>query len=192
MDSAKGDLNNDKLDDLCFVIKYKDTVTLAKKNEGYLDTILSQPRMLVISFYNPSSNQFDFAEQSNTFILCHDDPNMEEPYQGISISNKVLQIDFKIFMNSGGWGTSNNSYKFRYQDKEFVLIGAEDNSFQRNTGESENRSYNFLTKKVKIEIGNVSSENSKVKLRNFKIAKLKTLKTFIEPFTWEVERDYHL
>lgn len=192
LDSAKGDLNNDHFDDLCFVIKYKDTITLVKQSENYLDTILSQPRMLIISFLNPSSKQFDYVEQSNTFIMSHDDPNMEEPYQGISISNQVLQIDFQIFMNMGGWGSSNNSYKFRYQDKEFILIGADCNSFQRNTGEMENRSYNFLTKKVKIEVGNVSSEKTKVKWRNFKIAKPKTLKTFIEPFTWEVENDYYL
>jgi len=192
LDSAIGDLNNDHLNDLCFVIQYKDTVTLVKKSENYSDTVLSQPRILVISFFNPASKQFDFVEQSNTFILSHDDPNMEEPYQGISISNQVLQIDFRIFMNISGWGTSDNSYRFRYHDKEFVLIGADGNSFQRNTGEMENRSYNFLTKKVKIEIGNVSSDKTKVKWRNFEITKLKKLRTFIEPFTWKVEQDYDL
>lgn len=192
LDSAIGDLNNDKYNDLCLVIQYKDTVSLVKKDGNDSDTILSQPRILIISFYNPSSNQFDFVEQSNTFILSHNDPNMEEPFQGISISNKILQIDFQIFMNMGGWGMSNNSYKFRYQNKEFTLIGADYNSAQRNTGETENRSYNFLTKKVKIETGNFSSDTQKIKWRKFQIAKLKTLKTFGEPFTWEVEKDYYL
>ncbi|UEG51119.1 hypothetical protein LK994_06485 [Ferruginibacter lapsinanis] len=192
LDSAKGDLNNDHMNDLCLVIKYKDTITLVKQSENYSDTILSQPRILIISFYNASSKQYDFVAQSNTFILSHDDPYMEEPYQGISISHQVLKIDFQIFMNMGGWGASNNSYKFRYQGNQFILIGADCNAIQRNTGEMENRSYNFLTKKVKIEVGNVSSDKSKVKWRSFKITKLKKLTTFIEPFTWEVEKDYYL
>ena len=192
LDSAIGDLNNDKYNDLCFSIQHKDTVTIVKMDGDYSDSILSRPRILIICFYNPSSKEFDIVEQNNNFILCHDDPNMEEPYQGISISNGILQIDFQIFMNMGGWGMSNSSYKFRYQNKEFILIGAHCNSAQRNTGQTESRSYNFLTKKVKIESGNLSSDIQKTQWRTFKITKLKTLKTLLEPFTWEIENDYYL
>jgi len=117
---------------------------------------------------------------------------MEEPFQDISISNGVLTIDFQIFMNSGGWGMSNNTYKFRYKDKDFVLIGADYNSTNRGSGETEDRSYNFLSKKVKTSIGNISTDKQKIEWRKVQIEKLETLKTFIQPFTWEVEKDYYL
>ena len=45
LDSAKGDLNNDKCEDVALVIQCKDSVF----DE---DSILTQPRMLLIIFYN--------------------------------------------------------------------------------------------------------------------------------------------
>jgi hypothetical protein len=192
LDSTIGDLNGDQINDFALVIQSQDSVSLIKVDNNFSDTVITQPRILIVAFYDANTRQYKLVEQSNTFILNHDNPNMEEPFQDISISKGILTIDFQIFMNMGGWGTSTNSYKFQYRNKEFVLIGADDYSFQRNTGESENRSYNFLTKKLKIEIGNISSESSKIKWRNFKTPKLKTLKTFIQPFTWEVEKDYYL
>ena len=130
LDSTKGDLNKDNHNDLVLIIQHKDSVTIFKNDSDYSDTVLTQPRILIILFHNQTANQYQLVEQSNSFILNHDDPNMEEPYQDISVSNCVLKIDFQIFMNEGGWGMSNNSYKFRYQDNQFVLIGADYNSFK--------------------------------------------------------------
>ena len=87
---------------------------------------------------------------------------------------------------------SNNSYVFRYQENEFKLIGADYNYTNRGSGKTENRSYNFLTKKVKISIGNISSDKEKTILRPFKYNKLKTFKTFNRPFTWEIEKDFNI
>lgn len=149
LDSASGDLNNDKHDDIAFVLEHRDSVSLVKSEDGYLDTVVTQPRILIVAFYNIKTNQYDLKKQSNTFILNHDNPNMDEPFQDISIAGGVLKTDFSIFMNAGGWGMSNNSYKFRYQNNRFYLIGADYNYTNRGSGETENRSYNFLTKKSK-------------------------------------------
>ncbi len=130
LDSTKGDLNKDNHNDLVLIIQHKNSVTIIKNDSDYSDTVLTQPRILIILFHNQTANQYQLVEQSNSFILNHDDPNMEEPYQDISVSNGVLKIDFQIFMNMGGWGMSNNSYKFRYQANQFVLIGADYNSFK--------------------------------------------------------------
>lgn len=192
LDSTTGDLNNDQSNDLAFVIQYRDSVSLIKTENDFSDTVLTQPRILIIAFYDKETQQYKMIEQSNTFILNHDDPNMEEPFQDISISKGVLRIDFQIFMNMGGWGMSNNTYKFRYEDKEFILIGADYNSTNRGSGEMEDRSYNFISKKVKTSTGNISTDKQKTEWRKFQIEKLKTFKTFIQPFTWEVEQDCYL
>jgi hypothetical protein len=193
IDSAIGDLNSDNLDDLALILQHSDSVTLIKIEDDYSDTVRTQSRILVVAFRNVITKQYDLVEQSNTFILNHDNPIMDEPFQDISISSGVLKIDFRIWLSMGSWETSNNSYKFRYQDNDFKLIGADFNSANRGSGETEDRSYNFLTKKVKVTKGNFSTDKKhKPLLRSFNSAELKTFKTFKEPFTYEVEKDFYL
>jgi hypothetical protein len=131
-------------------------------------------------------------EQSNSFILDHDNPNMDEPFQGISIFHGILKIDFQIFMNMGGWEMSDMVYKFRYTEKEFLLIGAEYNATNRASGETDDRSYDFLSNQEKISTGNISTNRQKTEWRKIQTGKLKTLKTFNQPLTWEVEKGYYL
>jgi hypothetical protein len=192
LDTAKGDLNKDGNDDLAFVFQYRDSVPIAISSYGDWDTVTAQPRILLLAFYNLKAKQYELIEQSNTFILCHDNPNMEEPFQDISISKGILQIDFNIFMNSGGWGTFTNNYKFRYQDNEFKLIGAEYHYLNRGSGKTEDRSYNFLTRKMKVSKGAISSDKVKTKWRTIDASELKTFKTFPQPFSWQIEKDFYL
>lgn len=189
LDSTQGDLNKDNHKDLALIVQYKDSVTILNIDN---DTVLTQPRILIILIYNQATNQYQLVEKSNSFILNHDNPNLEDPYQAISINNGVLKIDFSIFNIMGGWGMSNNSYKFRIQDTDFVLIGADYHYVNRGSGETEDRSYNFLIKKVKISTGTLESDKQKVIWRTIDLKELKTFKTFKQPFTWEVEKDYYL
>ena len=192
--SAKGDLNGDKKDDIAFVIQYKDSVLIEKIEFEEKDTVITQPRILILAFFNPILKKYELVEQSNSFILNHDNPNKSEPFQNNNIKKGVLRVDFQIFMNAGGWGMSNNSYVFRYQENEFKLIGADYNYINRGSGETENRSYNLLTKKVKISNESISGDKVKEKttLRPFKCNKLKTFKTFNQPFTWQIEKNFNI
>lgn len=192
LDSTSGDLNNDQGEDLAFIIQFRDTVFLEKTEDGFSDTVSTQPRILIIAFYDPVINQYRLIEQSNTFILDHDNPNMEEPFQDMSVSGGVLKINFEIFMNMGSWEMSDMTYKFRYLDNEFILIGAEFKSTSRASGETEDHSYDFLSKRVKISTGNISTGKQKTKWQGIYIEKLKTLKTFDQPLTWEVEKGDYL
>ena len=162
--STKGDLNSDKYNDIALVLQHRDSVSLIKDEDDFSDTVITQPRILVIAFFNNATKQYDLIEQSNSFILSYDNPPMDDPFQNISIINQILQIDFSIFYKMGSWETSTNSYKFRFQDNKFKLIGADYNSTSRNTGETEDRSYNFLTKKVKVTRGNIENDQQKNKM----------------------------
>ena len=54
---------------------------------------------------------------------------MNDPYQEMAIKNGVLEIKFHLFYNMGSWYVTNSAYKFRYQQHQFVLIGADNFSF---------------------------------------------------------------
>jgi hypothetical protein len=189
LDSAKGDLNKDGRKDAAIILQYKDSVALVKSDE---DTVLTQPRILVIIFKNISENSYYLQQQSKSFILNHDDSGMDDPFQELTIDKGILQIKFQLFYNIGSWFVTNASYKFRYQSNEFVLIGADNSSFHRATHDYEEYSYNFLTKKRSLTKGNENKGIKKTTLKSLNIQFLKTLKTFDEPFTWEVEENMYL
>lgn len=190
MSEAEGDLNGDKRQDFVLVIKANNEKFL-NKNEGLGDDVFdTNPRILAILFWE--NDKYKLVLQSNSFIAMADSPTMSEPFQGVKITNGVLQFDFEIFMSAGGWGMSNQNYKFRYQNGDFVLIGADKTDVQRNTGEMETRSYNFSTGKVQIKTGKTSSDKEKVKWRTFRSKEKKTLSNYGKPFEWEVEKDYFL
>ena len=189
LDSAYGDMNKDGAKDAGIIIQCKDSILLVNSLE---DTVLTQPRMLLILFNKPTDNSYALTEQSNSFILKHDNPTMDDPYQGLTINNGILELKFHLFYNMGSWYVTNAVYKFRYQQGQFVLIGADNSSFHRATHDFEDYSYNFLTKKRALTKGNDNKRTKKTSWKPLNISELKTLKSFSEPFTWEVETDLYL
>lgn len=189
LDSSIGDLNTDYIDDAVIILQHKDSVTLIN-SDG--DTTQTQPRILLILFKNTVSNRFELTEQSNSFVLKHDKSTMDDPYREITIDNGVLSITFNLFYNLGSWYVTTATYKFRYQRGHFTLIGADNFSFHRATHDYEKYSYNFITKKRSLTKGNDNTGKEKTTWGKVNIEELKTLKTFIEPFTWEVEKDIYL
>ena len=189
LDSAYGDLNKDAIKDAAIILQYKDSIILVNNEE---DTVLTQPRILLILFKNAAGNNFELTEQSNSFILKHDNSAMDDPYQELSINKGVLEIRFHLFYNMGSWYVTNAVYKFRYQKGQFVLIGADNFFFHRATQDYEDYSYNFLTKKRILTKGNENKGTKKTFSKTLNISTLKTLKTFLEPFSWEVEKDIYL
>lgn len=189
MGEAEGDLNGDKRQDTVLVIKGTDPKFITKHDglgESPFDT---NPRMLAILFWE--NDQYKLVQQSTSFIAMADYPTMSEPFQAVKITSGVLQFDFEMFMSAGGWGMSNQNYKFRYQNGKFELIGADKTDVQRNTGEMESRSYNFVTGKVKLTSGKTSSDKQKVTWKTYK-KPLQTFDTLPKPFEWEIEKDYFL
>ena len=94
LDSAIGDLNRDGAIDAAIVLQLQDSVKLTKAED---DTVITQPRMLLVLFKDAYLKQFFVKERSNSFILPHDNPQMEDPYQELVISKGVLQIKFHFF-----------------------------------------------------------------------------------------------
>jgi hypothetical protein len=189
LDSAYGDLNNDGVKDAAIILQHKDSVLLVNSSE---DTVMTQPRILLLLFKNRANNKLSLIEQSNSFILKHDNAIMDDPYQGILIEKGILKIDFHLFYNMGSWYSTSSTYKFRYDGKDFKLIGADYTTIHRATLDYEDYSYNFLTKKRSYSKGNDQSGIKKTTLKTFALTPLKTFKTFKEPYSWEIETDINL
>ncbi|HMI78785.1 MAG TPA: hypothetical protein VK484_08320 [Ferruginibacter sp.] len=188
--TAAGDLNKDKLNDIVLVLQYKDSIRSVKGDDRQ-DTVITRPRILAI-ILKDTVKYYVLAEQSNSFILNHDNPAMDEPLTGIKIENGILQIGFTGFYNMGSWYTTNSSYKFQYRDKQFVLIGVDRYSIHRASLDYEAYSYNFLTKKRKLIKGNEKKDTKESSSKPVNITTLKTFSTFQKPYSWEVEPGIYL
>ena len=188
LDSATGDLNKDGLADAALVLQHRDSVLIVNEEK---DTVTTQPRMLLIFFKNEKSG-FDLAAQSNSFILQHERATMDDPFEMIRIQNGVLQLSFRLFFNVGSWYVTTSSYKFRYGNGQFVLIGADYMALHRASLDYEEYSYNFLTRKRSHIKGNEEKGTKQQAWKTFQLAMPQTLKTFKKPFTWEVEKNIFL
>ena len=188
LSTAKGDLNKDGISDVAFVIQGTDKVNFEVSELYDQDTLNLNPRVLGI-YFGDGSGGYVKQNQSNTFILLRDSPTMDEPLEGIEITDKgVLQIRFLFFYSAGSWYTSNHLYQFRFQNDKFKLIGYDTTDTHRATGEVTSYSINFLTGKMSITRSNFTNdEPESVEWKDFKLPELKSLDSFAEPFKWSFE-----
>lgn len=187
LDSAFGDLNRDSLQDCAIILQYADSVEILKADE---DTVLTQPRVLLI-FFKTEKGHFRLIHQNNSFVLNHHSPTMDDPYQDLTITKGALRLKFQLFYTMGSWYVTDLLYIFRYEDGEFVLIGADYYSLHRASRDFEQYSFNFLTKKRSYTKGKAGKRTNKPAWKPIK-TELKNLRTLKEPLTWEVEKDFYL
>lgn len=185
LDSASGDLNLDGEEDAALVLQQKDSIWTTN---SLGDTVLTQPRILLILFRSTEIQKFTLIDRSNSFILRNDNPAMEDPYQNIEIKNGTLEISFTLFFSIGSWYVTNAVYKFRYLKSSFVLIGAEKQTFHRATREFEEYSFNFISGKRKLSKGNDAKGIKTVIWKTMRRIQTKTIQTLKAPFHWEIEK----
>ncbi len=189
---AAGDLNGDDRTDIVLVLKNTSS-KFKQKNSGLGDKVFdTNPRMLVILFNDPKTGGYQLAQSSRTIIPIPESPTMEEPFEKISIHNGILQLAFTVWYSAGSWSSSNASYKFRWQDNRFVLIGADKTEIERNSGKKTDFSYNFLTGKEQIVTGNIESKKSTSKWQILRTKGLRHLEDFKQLYEWQVGPDEYL
>lgn len=183
LDSATGDLNNDRLPDAVLVLQHNDSVLLVK-NEDFADTVKTQPRILAVLFKSATDHLFHLKEQADSFILTHGNVFTDDPYQSVTIKKGILQVDFYWYPAGGNWFHS-NVYKFRYQQNDFFLIGAEYEERNKATSDFNKYSYDFLMKRRVVTIGNDFRKSRRTEIQPVNIVKMQTIKT-LKPYTAEV------
>lgn len=169
-----GDLNKDGQDDLLLLLRMDDRRNVLK-NEGLgQDPFDTNPRILAVAFGTGQS--FTLGLENHTLIARTEDPVMDDPVGesgGVAIERGTLKVSLYSFASAGSWSAGSSTFRFRHGKRGFELIGYDSSSTQRNTGEVEQVSINYLTGKVQISTGTISDDKLKDKWR--KIPKKKLL-----------------
>lgn len=184
-----GDLNKDKLTDVVLVIQKQDASNILTKVSGSMEVEYdANPRIIMILFKSAKGG-YILAEFSDSFILKNSNPARIDPFQAVTVSsNGVLIIDFQFYYISGKEEMNNSTYKFRYQNNKFELIGVEVMKATADTGESIDHSFNFMTGKMCTTYRNLHKNTEPTeKWETFKLDELKNLKTILSPYNkWKV------
>jgi len=146
--TTNGDLNKDKLEDTVIVIEKDDVL-----GPDYLNL---NPRILLVLFKQKDGTYILASKNDKGFIQSENDeenPALMDTLTGISIKNNTLRINFDYFLSAGSYSASQTVFTFRFQNNRFELIGLDNNSFMRNSGEQEEFSINFSTNKMKTTSG---------------------------------------
>ncbi len=185
--STAGDLNKDGLDDLVFIIQNTDPENIEKNTGLGSDTIDLNPRIMAIYFQDSQTKKYNKQKQLDDFIILRDSPTMDEPLDGLSISDKgVLKITFQFWYSAGSWTFSTHNYVFRYEKKHFNLIGYDLNDIHRGSGDETSYSINFLTKKMRVTKGNIGSNKlDSDEWKSFKLKELKKLESLKASSKWK-------
>ena len=192
IDSVSGDLNNDHVDDLALIIEFYAAV---KENRAYGDasteliTEIQRPRILAIYF--KAGKQYRLATQNNNFILrAQEGGAMGDPLRPISIKDNKLNFTFE---GGGDWKWKLN-YSFKYQNKDWQLTNANNYAYHRESGEMNDRQYDFLNRKrteIKGTINDSASKNTSTE-KQLSLKAMRTFSDFKKPWTWEIGTDEYL
>ncbi|MFA4868337.1 MAG: hypothetical protein WC623_09075 [Pedobacter sp.] len=188
IDSISGDLNNDNVKDIALVLEFYRPV---KENRAYGDntteiiTEMQKPRILAIYFRKSVKGSYRISVQNNNFMLRADEGGeMGDPLRPMSIADNKLTLSFE---GGGHWRWKLN-YSFKFQDKDWKLITANNYAYQQESGETNDKQYDFVKNKKKIissviNNGTLASETFEQPLN---IKTLRTFNSFKKPWTWEL------
>jgi hypothetical protein len=176
VDSVSGDFNRDSFDDRAFIIAPDDDD----------DNTYKRDKILVVVFCDTAANNYKLVEHtSKLFAPLLDKPNLF--YEVMEVNKGVLSV---VFMHAGSYATIFD-YKFRYQNNEFCLIGA-DKQYANPTN-YQSYSFNFISKRWSLTTSDDTSDEKPVTVWNkLESAELKTLKTFEGPYSWKVAKGVYL
>ena len=153
---TNGDLNKDKLEDTVIVIEKDDKKNIKKNDVLGPDYLNLNPRILLVLFKQKDGTYILASKNDKGFIQSENDeenPTLMDTLTDISIKNNTLRINFDYFLSAGSYSASQTIFTFRFQNNRFELIGLDNNSFMRNSGEQEEFSINFSTNKMKTTSG---------------------------------------
>ena len=154
---ATGDLNKDGIADLVVVATPDFKENTKTRDDGFVYNF-NQPLLAV--YFGTAGGKMQLWRQYDQVI-----PPRPDEYVSIdanlTITEKgVLRISLETFASMGGWGTEHSNFSYRYQDGDFYLIGKENQSMSRNTGEMETTSENYLTWRRQVVKENVFEDSN--------------------------------
>ena len=157
--SVQGDLDADGRNDLVLLLRMQDPRNVLR-NEGLgMPEFDTNPRLLVVAFRD--GDRYRRVLQDHALVPRQQDPVEEDYIQGgdaVSIVRGTLRVDLYAWRSAGGWGTWTNTYRFRWQQGCFRLVGFDKSHVQRNSGETIDTSINYLTRRATVSQGTIEED----------------------------------
>ncbi|WP_305172792.1 hypothetical protein [Sphingomonas aurea] len=153
----QGDLNRDGKPDIAAVLKGADPNCIVHI-EGISTPLDTNPRVLLVAFGQAGGYRLQLANAA--VIPRIDDRYMDDPFapDALTIRGDVLRLGLSYWRSMGGWTTYTSTLAFRWDGARFRLIGFDKEALQRNSGETETLSANFVTARVKIVTGSMEDD----------------------------------
>lgn len=171
-ETVSGDLNKDGISDIAAVIE----ATAHAEGEA-------PARALVIAFGNQDGSYTLSINAPNAILKSDEGGIWGDPLESIAIDRGSVLIKFYGGSNWRWYGT----YRFRYQDDTWYLIGATTGSFHTATNETEESDYNLITGDY---IQTQTDEKGKVNTTKGNIGKRKLLR--LEDFQADESEEQYL
>ena len=160
-----GDLNGDGRDDVVLVLRAIDERNVIDvRGQGGPENFDTNPRILMVAFANAAGG-YDLALENHTLIARTMEPSAQDPLDpngiqegGVAIKNGTLQVTFGYFSGNMGHLT----YTFRFEKGGFKLIGYDSTDVERFKGTMTQVSVNYLTRRMKRNVGHISEDTDKV------------------------------
>lgn len=167
---AVGDLDADGAPDLALLLRQRDPRNVLRNaglGESEFDT---NPRVLVVAMRDGTG--YRRVLQDHGLIPRREDPVDDDYVQGddaLAIARGNLRVRLHAWRSAGGWGTWTNTFTFRWQQGCLRLIGFDRSHLQRNSGQTQDTSINYLTGRASVAEG--SMEDDAVHARRLRIGK---------------------
>lgn len=152
------DLNGVGAPDLVAVLKGDDPACRIARDSG--QTLDTNPRLLLVARAAPGGG-YRLALANRQVIMRVDDPYMDDPLDpatGLAVANRVITLKLTYFRSAGGWTTWGTTLRFRWDGQRFATIGADRNEVRRNSGETEDVSANYLTRRLRLDTGSIEDD----------------------------------
>ncbi|MCC5053773.1 hypothetical protein [Xanthomonas campestris] len=149
----QGDLDRDGRNDVVLVLKMTDAANVLQVDERTPEPLDTNPRMLIAALMDPAGG-YRTVTQDHALIprgvSTDQDESLDESGTtgggGVGINTAgTVTVTLSQFASMGSWQMGETSFNFRYQDGCLRLIGYERSTVQRNTGETNALSINYLT-----------------------------------------------
>lgn len=160
--ALQGRLDADERPDLLLLLRMDDDANVLHHDGPGVSPFDSNPRMLVVAVADGGGYRRVAADRGlipRPHSPVFDDFLPDEPDRGLAIAdNRVFTVALHSWASAGSWHAGQRSFAFRLQDGCVRLVGFDEHTVHRASGEITERSVNFLTGRGWTRSGQVSDD----------------------------------